>query len=130
MRKFIRDAIIFAISLYLSNELWQNMLFHNGLQTITTLALFLVLFDRLLKPLIKLLLLPINLLTLGVVGSIVELFPLYLASLFSTSFSVAPINLEHLLFTQKPFSTNLFLTYLLISVTLRTYFIVFRKFIK
>ncbi len=65
MKKALRNFTIFAIALYFSALIINNVIFAKGYQTLLEAALLLTVGDFLIKPLIKFLLLPINILTLG-----------------------------------------------------------------
>lgn len=92
MKKIIRSFFYFLFSLSISNFFLQNFRLDNGLSTLVKVALVLVLFELFLKPIIKLLLLPISLITLGGIRIIINLIGLYLAVVLVPDFIILNIS--------------------------------------
>jgi len=88
MKKFLKFTLLFYFSLYTVNELVGNLNFANGVNTIFQVSLILTLFELILKPILKILLLPINILTLGLFRIIIDVVGLYLALFFINTFQV------------------------------------------
>ena len=131
MKKIIKNTLIFAISLFLAGQIWQNLNFSRGWETYLLVAVLLAVFEKFLKPIIKLLLLPINILTLGLFRSFINLFTLYLTVYFVPSFTVSPIHTNHLpLFGPASLSFGLFVSYLVLSITIYLIFSILRKILK
>jgi putative membrane protein len=61
--------------------------FTGGIATLLEVSLIFTIFELILKPIIKILLLPINILTLGFFRIIIDTLGLYLALLFISSFT-------------------------------------------
>lgn len=93
MKKIIKFVLLFSFSITTQNLFWQNLSFNHGLETIVLVAFILTIFDLFLKPIIKLLLLPINFLTLGLIRFVINTLGLYLAVFLIADFFVNPINL-------------------------------------
>jgi len=68
------------------------LVFANGLSTIIKTAAVIAIFEIIIKPVLKLLLLPINLITLGAFRVIINVLGLYLAVFLLADFSVANIS--------------------------------------
>ncbi len=87
MRKILRYTLIYTFALITIDNLAQSFSFASN-QTILTVALTLSLFDILIKPILKFLLFPINLITLGSVRIIINLIGLLLAQRLNPGFSL------------------------------------------
>lgn len=88
MKKILRFTLILAFALITHNQIWQNLFFENNVITIIKVAVILAIFELLLKPIIKILLLPINLLTLGTIRIVINTLGLYLAIFLIGDFQV------------------------------------------
>jgi putative membrane protein len=88
MKKFLKFNLLFYFSLYTTNELIGNLTFSNGLTSILQVSFILTLFELILKPILKILLLPINILTLGFFRIIIDIVGIYLALFFIDTFKV------------------------------------------
>jgi putative membrane protein len=94
MKKILKYTLLIAFSLALQNQLWQNLVFSQNVWTIIKVAFILTIFEILLKPILKILLLPINILTLGLFRIVINTVGLYLAVFLLTDFQVNPISLH------------------------------------
>jgi len=91
------------------------------ISTIIKVAIILAFFETILKPIIKLLLLPINILTLGGIRLVINTFGLYLAVFVLASFSVQNISTDNttlLGFDIPPLQFSGFFAYLVSSFTI------------
>ncbi len=91
MKKFLKYTLLFIFALITENQLWHNLTFDNIPLTIIKVALILALFELVLKPIIKILLLPINILTLGTIRIVIATVGLYLATFFLDDFHLDDI---------------------------------------
>jgi len=91
MKKFLKFTLLFYFSLYTVGEIFHNLNFSAGVQTIFLVSLILTIFELILKPIIKILLLPINILTLGLFRIIIDTFGIYLALFFINSFTTGDL---------------------------------------
>jgi uncharacterized membrane protein YvlD (DUF360 family) len=92
MKKIIRSFFYFSLSLSLTNFFLKNLRLDHDLTTLFQAALVLTFFELLLKPIIKILLLPINFITLGSIRILINLVGLYLAILLVSGFFVLSIS--------------------------------------
>lgn len=111
MKKFLKFILLFTFALITENQIWHNLNFNYIPLTIIKVALILAIFELLLKPVIKILLLPINILTLGLIRSVIDTLGLYLAIFILDDFKVKDI------FFQQYHFTNFF-AFLISSLTL------------
>ena len=92
MRKFIKYILLFSFALALQNQFFGNFVFSQNLFTIIKVAVILSIFELLLKPIIKILLLPINLLTLGLFRIVINTVGFYLAVFLISDFQLHDIH--------------------------------------
>jgi putative membrane protein len=92
MRKILKFTLLSAFSLTFQNQIWGNLTFNQSLWTIIKVALILAIFEILLKPLLRILLLPINLLTLGLFRIVINTVGFYMAIFLLSDFQVNPIH--------------------------------------
>lgn len=91
MKKILRYIILFTFSLITANQIWQNLSFQQIPLTIIKVAIVLAIFEIILKPIVKILLIPINILTLGLFRVVIDTLGLYLAVFFLSDFQVGNI---------------------------------------
>lgn len=121
IKKILKFTLLITFSLITINQIWGNLLFQNIPWTIIKTAFVLSIFEVILKPIIKILLLPINILTLGTFRIIINTFGLYLVTFLFSDFQVGNINYPSSIFwgIQIPQLTfNAFFAYLITSLTL------------
>lgn len=115
MKKLLRFITLFSFSLITANQIWHNFTFQNIPLTIIKVAIILTIFELLLKPIIKILLIPINILTLGLFRLVIDTLGLYLAVFFLADFQVGNIYIA-----QYNYSIDNFWAFLLSSFTVGT----------
>lgn len=121
IRKLLKFTLVTIYALLAHNQIWQNLTFNPSVSVLIKVALILSLFEIILKPIIKLLLLPINILTLGTIRLFINTLGLYLAVFLIEGFSVsnisAPVSV-FLGFNLPRFQFNGFFAYLVSSLTI------------
>jgi uncharacterized membrane protein YvlD (DUF360 family) len=94
MKKFLKYALYLSFALVLQQELFGNLEFGpNRLLVIVKIGLILSFFELFLKPMVKILLLPISVLTLGLIRIVINTLGLYLAVLLVSTFTVSSFTL-------------------------------------
>lgn len=88
MKGILRHYAIDTLSLYFISKAVSGLVFENGLQTLLLAGLGLSLVSLLAKPIINLLLLPINLVTFGLFRWAGSAIALYLVTLVVTGFRI------------------------------------------
>lgn len=113
MKKFLKFNLLFYFTLYTVSELTHNLHFQNGMWTILEVSLVLTIFELFLKPIIKILLLPINILTLGFFRIIINTLGIYLALFLISTFSTSDfwIYTYHLTGLLAVFSTSIIINF-------------------
>lgn len=89
MRTIIKHFIIDTISLYFIAQIVTGIVFENGLETLLLAGLVLMLTTMVIRPVINLLLLPINLVTFGLFKWVGYAITLYLVTLIVPGFKLA-----------------------------------------
>lgn len=92
MKKILKFILLISFALALQNQIWGNLIFSHHTWTIIKVAVILTIFELLLKPVIKILLLPINVLTLGLFRIVINTVGFYLAVFLLSDFQVNPIH--------------------------------------
>jgi len=88
MKRLLRSFVINTAALWLVTQILPGVGYAGGYQTLLLTALALTIVNLLVKPLINLLLLPINLLTLGAFRWLVNVAALYLVTLIVPQFQI------------------------------------------
>lgn len=90
MKKIFKTTLINLIALKVTTVLINTLTFEQGIKTLALAGLALTGFEYLLKPIAKILFLPINLLTLGTLRWVINVIGLYLVTIFVDGFSLSP----------------------------------------
>ena len=88
LKNYFRLYLINFLALWLLGRFMLGVQFVGGYQTIALTALVLTLLGSLVKPLIKVLLIPINLLTLGAFRWLINVITLWLVTLIVPQFKI------------------------------------------
>lgn len=118
MKKHLRFFLFSFFSLWILPNIVSSVVFEEGIKTIAETALVLTLINFLIKPIINLLLLPINLLTLGMFRWVVNTITLYLTTLFVPHFKISSFwfpGLNYHGFALPPINFGLIGTFILVS---------------
>ncbi len=133
IKKILKLTLLFTFSLVTANQLWGNLQFSFIPWTIIKIAFVLAIFETIIKPILKIILFPINLLTLGFFRIIIEVVGLYLAVFLFADFSVNNIHSSAVSFwgINIP-SLNFigFFSYLVTSITIGFFLNLFTLIIK
>lgn len=116
-------------SLFLTPFIFNGISIENGATGYFFAALLLMLGLSILKPILDIIALPIRLLTLGFFPAIVTIVILYAMTIVDKGFSIHSFLFQGFSFLSisiPPFSVNLFLSYVLISVTIQLIFKTFQ----
>ncbi len=94
MKKIFRHLILYCFSLIVANFFTHNLVFDGTIKSYLLVALILTVFELILKPIIKILLFPITLLTLGLFRSVIDTLGLYLAVFLMPYFYINDIIIQ------------------------------------
>jgi len=92
MKKILKFTLLISFTLTLQNQFWLNLVFSENVWTVIKVAFVLTIFELLLKPIIKILLIPINILTLGLFRIVINTVGFYLATFLLADFTVNSIH--------------------------------------
>lgn len=121
IKKYLRFFLINFLALWLIGRFFTGVQFDGGYQTIALTALVLTLAGFLIKPLVGLLLLPINLLTLGAFRWLVNVITLWLVTLIVPQFKISGFLFTGFVyqgFAIPPMFLNIFWVYVLVAFTI------------
>lgn len=85
--KFIKAVIVSILTIAILAWLFPNIRYSNSVTLIVT-GIILTLLEKTLRPLLKILFLPINVVTLGLFSLVINVFILYLATYFVPGFVI------------------------------------------
>lgn len=120
MKKILKYTLYLAFALTIENALFHNLSFNPEIITIIKVALILAIFELILKPIVKILLLPITFLTLGLFRIVINTLGLYLAVFLISGFKLSSVSLFN-------YQINSFLAYLFTSFIISTLLYIFKK---
>jgi len=126
MKKLLKYILLFVFSLLTADQIWHNLTFQNIPLTIVKVALVLAIFELLLKPILKVLLLPINLITLGFFRIVIDTLGFYLAVFLLNDFQISNIYISGYNYYIKGFFAYL-LTSFTVALILNIYNFILRK---
>jgi len=118
MKAFLRAILINLLVIYLVDAIYPSFSILHDVKTLITASIIWLLLNKIVKPIIKLLLLPINLITLNLFSWAVSLITLFLLPVIVSGISITPYDfpgINYQGFTVPPFHLNLFLSFLVAS---------------
>lgn len=119
MKSFLRHIFVNFITIYLLGLTYPGLSVDLSLKTLLTASVIWYLLNKIVKPIIKLLLLPINLITLNLFSWLVGLATLFLLQVFADGITITSFQFEGASFSGfvfPPFYVNLFFSYIFTSV--------------
>jgi putative membrane protein len=119
MKGPLRSILINALVLYLAALILPGLIFNGQLGTLLMAALALTLLNSFIKPIIKLLLLPINLITLNLFAWVTNAVMLFAITLFVKGYQVVPFHFVGLTaqgFTIPSMDVSQIFSYILASI--------------
>jgi len=90
MKTLLRQIGINYLSIYLSFHIFPGFLVDSSFQVILVASIVWLLLNRIVKPIIKLLLLPINLITLGLFSWVISVITLFLLQFLISGIAIRP----------------------------------------
>lgn len=89
MKTILRSLFLNGIVLYLAAAIYPGLVYDGKLVSLVFASVAITLLNTIVKPLIKLLLLPINLLTMGIFGWVSHVLTLFVLTLLVEGFSIS-----------------------------------------
>jgi uncharacterized membrane protein YvlD (DUF360 family) len=133
IKKITKLTLLLTFSLITVNQIWGNLEFANIPWTIIKTGLLLSVFEIIIKPILRIILFPINILTLGLFRSLIDIIGLYLAvfifsdfyikNIHTSAITILGINIPELNFSG-------FFAYLITSITLGFFLNLFTLIVK
>ena len=98
MKKPLKHFTLNLLSIALLSNIFSGVSYQNNFKILLLATLILSIVNLFIKPILKVILLPINIITFGLAGWIIQVILLYLTTLLVdgftiTTFSLGPINL-------------------------------------
>lgn len=121
MKAILRNVLLYAFSLYLTTLLFHGLVLHGGTKTLIIGGILLAIGFKILKPILSIISLPFNLLSLGLFSILIIAFILFLITLVYPQIDVRPFTFSGISFWGieiHKFYVSLLLSYVLISVTI------------
>jgi len=118
MKALIRHTLINLLVIYLVDACYPGFSVLHDTKTLITAAIIWLLLNKIVRPVIKLLLLPINLITLNLFSWVVGLITLFLLPLIVAGIKISPYDFpgfSYQGFSLPPFHLNLFLSFVVAS---------------
>ena len=121
MRAILRNILLYAFALYVTKFIFSGLILHNGWETLFFGGILLAVGFKILKPIISIISLPFNLLSLGLFSIFIIAFIMFLITLIYPSIEVRPFTftgISLLGIEIHKFYVSLILSYCLISATI------------
>lgn len=121
MKKIIMDITTYTLSIYFTSIFFRGLVILGGVESFFISGVLLTVASYILKPILKILTLPLTFLTFGLFSLIVNAVVVFAVSLVFPLFQVHSFyfgGLKLFGIILPSFSSNLLLSYLLISVTI------------
>jgi putative membrane protein len=118
MKSFFRNILFNSFSIYLISQAVSGMKVSGGLISYLIGGLALTLLFVLLKPILKILTLPLNIITLGMFSFVINVIIFYLLTVFVTSITISAFTFPGLSFSGfiiPSFYLNTLFSFILIS---------------
>lgn len=118
MKAFLRAILINLLVIYLVDAIYPGFSILHDVKTLITASFIWLLLNKIVKPIIKLLLLPINLITLNLFSWAVSLITLFLLPMIVSGISILPYDfpgINYQGFSVPAFHLNLFLSFVVAS---------------
>lgn len=121
MKGIIRNIALNSVSLYTTSLLFDGLILHGGIAALIMGGLLLAIGFKILKPILMVITLPFNLISLGLFSTCIIAFILFLITLVYPQIVIQPFHFDGFLFGGveiHPFQVSLLLSYFVISVTI------------
>lgn len=119
MKRFAKHIIFYALALYLTSQIVSGLTVAKGIDTLLLAALILAILHALFEPVFNIFLMPLSVLTFGLITSIATLASMFVLTKVFTKVSIHPFKFEGMSFFGveiKPFSAGILLSYVIVSV--------------
>ena len=124
MKTFLKHVLINLLVIYLVDITYPGFSILHNIKILLSAAIIWLLLNKIVKPIIKLLLLPINLITLNLFSWAIGIITLFLLQVLVGDIKIIPFQFTGFSyegFTIPPFYINIFLSYIIASSLLNIY---------
>jgi putative membrane protein len=121
MKTILRAIFLNMVVLYLSTRIYGGLSYDGTLKTLVVATIALTLLNRIVKPIIKLLLLPINLITLGIFSWVAHVATLFILTRLVHGFVVRAYyfpGFTYQGFIAPPMQISVITSYIIASLTI------------
>jgi len=121
MKGIIRNILLYSFALFITQLLFSGLVVHGDLQSLLIAGLLLAIGFKILKPILSIISLPFNMLSLGLFSVFIIAFIMFLITLIYPPLDIKPFYFTGLSFWGieiHKFYVSLLLSYCLISVTI------------
>lgn len=123
MKTFLRHIFVNYLVIYMASLIYPGFSVQANIKTLLTASVIWLLLNKIVKPIIKILLLPINLITLNLFSWLVGFLTLFLLQVMADGVSINSYHFSGVTFSGfvvPAFYLNIFFSYLLTSILLNT----------
>lgn len=123
MKSLLRHIFLNYLVIYLTDLIYPGFTVLSNFKTLLTAAVIWLLLNKIVKPIIKLLLLPINLITLNLFSWAIGFLTLFLLQVFADGVNISSYSFPGFIsggFAIPAFHLNIFLSYLVTSIFLNS----------
>lgn len=121
MKSILRNILLYAFSLYITQIFFSGLIIHGGFKTFFIGGILLAIGFKILKPILSIISLPFNIITLGAFSVIIIAFIMFIITLIYPQIEIRPFTFEGISLwgveIHKFYVTSI-LSYILISVTI------------
>lgn len=121
MKGILRNILLYGFALYLTQMIFEGLVLHGGLRTLFFGGLLLAIGFKIIKPVLSVISLPFNLISLGLFNVLITAFIMFVITLIYPPIEIRPFVFEGIAFwgiEVHRFEVTLLLSYILISVTI------------
>jgi len=121
MKGFLRKSVINAVSFYIVSQVLSGLQIEGGIPTFILAGAVFSVISFIGRPILTIITLPLNLITLGAFSFIINVALLYLLTIFIPQISISPFTFEGFFlsgFVIPKFYFNLFFAYIACSIIL------------
>ena len=123
MKSLARHIFVNFLAIYLADLIYPGFSVSSTFKNLFTAAVIWFLLNKVVKPIIKILLLPINLITLNLFSWLIGFITLFLLQVFADGVTISSYNFPGVSangFSLPSFQINIFFSYILTSIILNS----------
>lgn len=94
MKQALRSILVYSVAIALTGLFLPSIDYHHQLITLIITAIVMGIVNTFIRPILNLILLPVNVITLGLVGLFMNAFILFIVTLLVTNFNIVPFTVQ------------------------------------